>query len=152
MATGPTSGTTDGTTGLVTTGEPGVPMYCPGVPEETSYPVCLVNEDCTEQFANCQPFPDGCGGPGCRSSCEQDSQCMLDDPNLVCVLVASGCCMGSGECQLSCLMAGCGEGETCLGSGHCGPTSCSDGHACPQGQACEPGAAGADPHGCLTIA
>jgi hypothetical protein len=153
----PVSTSTAGETGAtvtVTGGEQGPPMYCPGVPENGE-PDCREQSDCTEEFANCQPYPDGCPGPGCASDCAQDSECAEDTtggPPAICEIEPNGCCAGSGRCRPHCTEDGCDADQTCQADGHCVPTACDAGFTCPAGQVCDVGGVGVDGHGCRALA
>jgi hypothetical protein len=131
---------------------PGEPMYCPGVPE-WGYPVCRVEDDCDEP-AFCVPAPDDCPGPGCQSDCTADGDCVgFGGPGIdgVCTFPYTGCCAAEGVCAAPCAETGCAADETCEANGHCLPIACDGGYACPEGLGCDPGAAGADGHGCAVI-
>ena len=60
-------------------------------------------------------------------------------------------CTGPGNatrCVPTCPGHACGADTQCSATGHCLPTPCNQGYACPLDLACKPGDPSADPHGC----
>ena len=77
----------------------------------------------------------------CPQDCAGDADCHPD----VCV-VFNGTCA---QCMAACVAGSCHLWETCAADGHCLPTSCQAGYACPPGADCQPASVDADAHGCV---
>jgi hypothetical protein len=128
---------------------------CPGVdPIPVGQTPCRTNADCAPSSACMAANIYGtCGGacaPPPPRTCATDQDCGV---SMVCVEVVSAepcvCSPELGtECQPACTTDSCATDERCRTDGHCEPTPCDAGFACPDGQVCDSSRSGVDAHGC----
>ena len=145
---GPTGTATGPGTGTGTGAGAGV---CPGTdPWPEGSTTCRTAEDCAG-IGECVAQPiGGCGGClGPPHDCAVDTDC---GDMLVCEPVSGDCCgspIEGAQCQARCPDVACPADATCGPTGHCEPTPCDGGYACPADRVCKPETTGADAHGCV---